>query len=99
MDNIKFWSDECDRYLDKSVLRILVGIKCDLNGKRECGKRDVMELANQLRVQNFEVSSKCVYNVDNVIHTMIQSIVEYGRKRKYYVAFFLTTGELMKSKQ
>jgi len=65
-----------------SVPFILVGNKCDMEGKRQVGKSEGEALAKKLNCRFLEASAKARKNVDELFHQLVEAIMEERNKNK-----------------
>ena len=72
---MKHWLSEIERYATDSVVKMLVGNKCDLVEERAVDKEMAAEVAEKLRVQFFEASAKSSANVEEIFETMARAIL------------------------
>jgi Ras-related protein Rab-1A len=80
---VRQWMIEIDKYAQESVIKLLVGNKCDMNDKRKVTVEEGQELANQYGVLFFEASAKSCSNIDLLFQTMAKVIMEkYSVLRK-----------------
>ena len=82
--DIKKWAKQCDMYATDELLRVLVGLKSDLDHDRECDALDVSNMANELGIEHFEASSKDDINVKVVMDFVTENIVDYIQRRENY---------------
>jgi Ras-related protein Rab-1A len=76
--NVKNWLQECDRYAQENVIKILVGNKCD-SPKRQVTYDMGKEFADSLGIQFVETSAKNGVNVEKAF--MIVTEMLYGVMR------------------
>eukprot|EP00386_Alphamonas_edax_P009693 GDKI01031778.1.p1 GENE.GDKI01031778.1~~GDKI01031778.1.p1 ORF type:complete len:209 (-),score=67.19 GDKI01031778.1:30-656(-) len=69
-DNIKFWMKNLEEYADRSVQKIIIGNKCDLESERAVSKQEGEELAAYHSVPFFETSAKGNINVPAAFHNI-----------------------------
>ena len=72
---MKHWLSEIERYATDSVVKMLVGNKCDLLEERAVDKEMAAEVAEKLNVQFFEASAKSSANVEEIFETMARAIL------------------------
>ncbi|OMJ92289.1 hypothetical protein SteCoe_4948 [Stentor coeruleus] len=73
--NITRWYDESQNYLQKTVPKLLIGNKADLNSQRAVRTEDAKELADRLGIQYIETSAKNSQNVKLAFETLSRSIL------------------------
>jgi Ras-related protein Rab-1A len=73
--NITRWYDESQNYLQKSVPKLLLGNKADLNSQRAVKTEDAKELADRLGVTYIETSAKNSQNVKLAFETLSRNIL------------------------
>jgi len=73
-NNVKQWLHEIDRYAAENVNKLLVGNKCDLEGKRVVTTEQGKEFADGLGIEFLETSAKTSTNVEQAFLTMASQI-------------------------
>jgi Ras-related protein Rab-1A len=73
-NNVKQWLHEIDRYACENVNKLLVGNKCDLEGKRVVSTEQGKEFADGLGIEFLETSAKTSTNVEQAFLTMASQI-------------------------
>ena len=73
-DNVRQWMQEIEKFAADSVIKLLVGNKCDLEEKREVTYDEGMELAKQFDVPFLEVSAKNSTNIEETFTKMATDI-------------------------
>lgn len=73
-NNVKQWLHEIDRYASENVNKLLVGNKCDLEGKRVVTTEQGKEFADGLGIEFLETSAKTSTNVEQAFLTMASQI-------------------------
>lgn len=73
-NNVKQWLHEIDRYACENVNKLLVGNKCDLEGKRVVSTEQGKEFADGLGIEFLETSAKTSTNVEQTFLTMASQI-------------------------
>ena len=76
------WIDSIKQSKGEDFPIVLIGNKCDLEGKREVLKEEGEEVAQQNNLHFFETSNKDGINVDEAIMDLITIIVEKNDKKK-----------------
>lgn len=79
-NNIKNWLLECDRYASESVIKILVGNKCD-TPKRAVSYEMGREFAESLGIQFVETSAKNGTNVEKAFMTITELLYTVMRTK------------------
>uniref|UniRef100_A0A0G4FVA3 Ras-related protein Rab-1 n=1 Tax=Chromera velia CCMP2878 TaxID=1169474 RepID=A0A0G4FVA3_9ALVE len=69
-DNLKFWMKNLQDYGEKSVQKILIGNKCDLEAQRVVKREKGEELAQQFGIPFFETSAKDNMNVGEAFQSI-----------------------------
>ena len=77
--NIRNWMGEITRYASESVNKLLIGNKCDIDGKRQVSFEEGKELADSLGIPFMETSAKTAENVE-------QTFLRIASEIKYKVA-------------
>ena len=73
--------DDAKQYSNDNVQVVLVGNKCDCEGRREITYEQGQELAETLRCPFFEASGKTNVNVDDAFEKLIDAIFSFENKR------------------
>ena len=73
-NNVKQWLQEIDRYACESVIKLLVGNKCDLVSQKAVDYTTAKEFAESLGVPFLETSAKNSTNVEEAFITMAREI-------------------------
>lgn len=79
-NNIKNWLLECDRYASESVIKILVGNKCDAQ-KRAVSYEAGREFAESLGMQFLETSAKTGTNIEKSFMTITELLYNVMRTK------------------
>ena len=74
--HIDQWLKEVERNAGARVSRLLVGNKCDLEGKRQVDYEVAKNFADDIGVSFVETSAKNDTNVDIVFNTMVEELNE-----------------------
>eukprot|EP01094_Clydonella_sp_ATCC50884_P027036 TRINITY_DN7604_c0_g1_i3.p1 TRINITY_DN7604_c0_g1~~TRINITY_DN7604_c0_g1_i3.p1 ORF type:complete len:250 (+),score=36.38 TRINITY_DN7604_c0_g1_i3:605-1354(+) len=74
--NVRQWLQEVDRYACESVIRMVVGMKCELEYKRVVSFEEAKEYAEEVGVHLIETSSKMAVNVDAVFRVATCKIMQ-----------------------
>lgn len=81
-DGVKMWLQEIDRYATSTVLKLLVGNKCDLNDKRVVDFDVAKEFAEANQMPFLETSALDSTNVEKAFLTMAGQIKESMAQQK-----------------
>lgn len=81
-DSVKMWLQEIDRYATSTVLKLLVGNKCDLNDKRVVDYDTAKEFAEANQMPFLETSALDSTNVEEAFLTMARQIKESMAQQK-----------------
>jgi len=73
-ENVKQWLNEIDRYASDSVVKLLVGNKCDLSSNRVVSFEAGKAFADEIGVPFLETSAKNATNVEDAFMTMSAEI-------------------------
>ena len=73
-ENVRTWISEIEKYSQSNVCKILVGNKCDLEGKRSVTTEEGREFAAQFNMPFLETSAKQTLNVEEAFLTMTKEI-------------------------
>ena len=74
--NVRQWLQEIERYAAETVIKLLIGNKCDLEDERAVTLEQGQELANSLNVSFFEASAKKSLNVDELFTKIATDIIK-----------------------
>ena len=75
-NNINSWLIEVEKNASKSVYKILIGNKCDLEEKRKVTVEQGKEFADTNGMKFFETSAKNAHNVEDSFVTMTKEIIK-----------------------
>ncbi len=85
-ENVKNWMHEIEKFANESVCILIVGNKCDVEGKRKVSKEQGEELAKHYKVPFIEASAKTGTNVDETfmlisreVHNKQQALAKKGK--------------------
>ncbi|CCD26082.2 Rab family GTPase YPT1 NDAI_0G03050 [Naumovozyma dairenensis CBS 421] len=81
-DGVKMWLQEIDRYATSTVLKLLVGNKCDLEDKRVVEYDVAKEFADSNKMPFLETSALNSTNVEEAFLTMARQIKESMNQQK-----------------
>lgn len=81
-DSVKMWLQEIDRYATSTVLKLLVGNKCDLKDKRVVDYDTAKEFAEANHMPFLETSALDSTNVEEAFLTMARQIKESMAQQK-----------------
>lgn len=73
-NNVKNWMGEITRYASENVNRVLIGNKCDIDGKKAVTTEEGKELADSLGIPFMETSAKTSINVEQSFLRMASEI-------------------------
>jgi len=73
-DHAANWRNEVNKYAPKDAVICLIGMKSDLESKRQVSENDGRALAEAWNVPFFEVSSKTNVNVTEAAITLAQKV-------------------------
>ncbi|EKE39614.1 hypothetical protein ENUP19_0097G0006 [Entamoeba nuttalli] len=74
--NVRQWLQEIERYASETVIKLLIGNKCDLEDERAVTVEQGQELANSLNVSFMEASAKKSLNVDELFIKIATDIMK-----------------------
>ncbi|EDR23985.1 hypothetical protein, conserved [Entamoeba dispar SAW760] len=74
--NVRQWLQEIERYASETVIKLLIGNKCDLEDERAVTVEQGQELANSLNVSFMEASAKKSLNVDELFNKIATDIMK-----------------------
>jgi len=72
--DLETWLGEVEKHASSTVVRLLVGNKCDLDSERKVSYDKGKTLAEQLGVKFIETSAKNAVNVEETFFTLAQQI-------------------------
>lgn len=75
-ENVKNWIYECDKYAPNSVLKLLVGNKCDLENKRQVTFIKGKELAEEYNLNFLETSAKTSVKIEDAFKLIAEELVK-----------------------
>lgn len=75
-DNINNWLNEIKKHAGPSVVKYLVGNKCDLEEERVVSKKEAKEFADNLGISWMETSAKERINIDDSFMGLTKEIYE-----------------------
>ncbi|KAL7713946.1 Sphingomyelin phosphodiesterase [Entamoeba marina] len=74
--NVRQWLQEIERYASETVIKLLIGNKCDMEDDRAVTVEQGQELANSLNVSFMEASAKKSLNVDELFNKIATDIMK-----------------------
>lgn len=81
-NNVKQWLSEIERYASKTVTKLLVGNKCDLNDKRVIEEKEAKEFAGIEGIDFVETSAKADIGVDVAFQAITRKIKDNVASQK-----------------
>ena len=69
-ENAKYWIKELDKYVDRPVIKILVGTKNDLEDLRKVNYQDGKNYADSLKIDFMETSAKNNSNIRDLFYNL-----------------------------
>ncbi|KAH0795596.1 small GTP-binding protein [Histomonas meleagridis] len=72
--NIERWYNDVKCTARSDVICFLVGNKSDMESQREVKKEEALDLAEKLGIKYFETSAKTGQNIEEMMHSCIESI-------------------------
>ena len=79
--NLNSWLIEIEKNASKSVYKILVGNKCDMENERKVTTEQGKEFADQYGMKFFETSAKNSTNVNEAFITMTKEVMKNTSKK------------------
>ena len=79
--NLNSWLIEIEKNASKSVYKILVGNKCDMENERKVTTEQGKEFADQYGMKFFETSAKNSTNVNEAFITMTKEVMKNNSKK------------------
>ncbi|XP_059836137.1 ras-related protein Rab-13 [Hypanus sabinus] len=80
-ENIQNWMKSIKENASATVERMLLGNKCDMEGKRKVPKDKAEKLAKDHGIRFFETSAKSSLNVEEAFQTLAQDILIKSSKK------------------
>ena len=80
--NLNSWLIEIEKNASKSVYKILVGNKCDLDEKRQVSYEQGKEFADTYGMKFIETSAKTNNNVQEAFYTMTKEIISSSKEKE-----------------
>jgi len=77
-DNVKKWLDDVERHASHSIVKLLVGNKCDLESKRTVDYHTAKERADRMNMPYIETSAKDSTNVHQAFEKLASNVMKYG---------------------
>jgi Ras-related protein Rab-1A len=81
-EHVRTWMCECDRYASETVIRMLVGNKCDIEGKRQVSHAQGLELAEQFGLKFIETSAKSNINIEKTFKMVAEQLCDFMKNHK-----------------
>ena len=69
--NIKYYIDQIERYAPKTIVKIIVGNKCDEFSKTEIDFATASAFSEDINIPYFECSAKYCININEIFQNMI----------------------------
>jgi Ras-related protein Rab-1A len=79
-NNVKSWLQEIATHANASVVKLLVGNKCDLSRQRVVQQSDVSAFAESVSVSQLEASAKSGEGIETVFRKLVSLIMDAQRK-------------------
>lgn len=73
-EEIPKWVEESEKYAAENTIRIFVGSKCDVVGKRKVSFEEGKELADHYNVKFLEASAKSDIGVGDLFRTLAKEV-------------------------
>eukprot|EP01133_Synstelium_polycarpum_P020622 gene20622-24766_t len=73
-NSIKRWLIDVDRFASPSVLKLIVGNKCDLNSKRAVDFKIAKKFSEELNIPILETSAKDATGIDDAFTRLASDI-------------------------
>jgi small GTP-binding protein len=74
-ENAQFWLKELDKYVDRPIIKILVGTKNDLEELRKVNYQDGKKYADSLKIDFMETSAKNNSNIRDLFYNLSVQLV------------------------
>ncbi len=75
-ENMKMWLDQINLHTNSSIVKVIVGTKCDLNMSREVSYEEGESFAKSKGLGFFESSAKQKINVDAIFEDILNKVVK-----------------------
>ena len=82
-DSISKWIEECNKYTNENIIKILVGNKTDLEDQRKISQKIGREKANDNKMLFFECSALNGHNIENIFYEACNIISKNIDEGKY----------------
>jgi Ras-related protein Rab-1A len=81
-ENAHFWLKELDKYVDRPVIKILVGTKNDLEDLRKVKYQDGKNFADSLKIDFMETSAKNNSNIRDLFYNLSVQLFDSSEEKK-----------------
>ncbi|KAM6112408.1 ras-related protein Rab-13 [Phoenicopterus ruber ruber] len=80
-ENIQNWMKSIKENASAGVERLLIGNKCDMEGKRKVQRDEAEKLAKEHGIRFFETSAKSSVNVEEAFSTLARDILQKSSRK------------------
>lgn len=81
-NNVRYWSDEVNKFAPAEVSTLLVGNKCDLDDTRQVSQEEAARFADELGMQYVETSALTSHNVGTAFNDLAADIKAHVVQRQ-----------------
>ena len=75
-EKLKFWLDNANEYVSKDIVKVLVGNKIDVEGKREVSTEQMKSLGHKYNMETFETSAKTGAGIPEIFTYLVTNLIK-----------------------
>lgn len=79
-DKVKYWMNQIEQQVGKSITKVLVGNKCDMEDQRKVKLDDAKKIAEENNFGFFESSAKNNINIEPIFNYLVEEL--YSKIKK-----------------